>query len=81
VLFLLLAYDEAAQMHERLIPLGRALFGGQGVLYFAWVVFGAIFVGWSGSPTSASSGRCRAATASPSPPRARSSSAGRWASS
>jgi hypothetical protein len=48
VLFLLLAYDEAAQMHERLIPLGRALFGGQGVLYFAWVVFGAIFVGLVG---------------------------------
>jgi hypothetical protein len=43
-LFLLLAFDEAAQMHERLIPLGQALFGGQGVLYFGWVVFGAIFV-------------------------------------
>ena len=43
VIFLLLAYDEAGQMHERLIPLGRVLFGGHGVLFFGWIVFGAIF--------------------------------------
>jgi hypothetical protein len=44
LVFLLLAYDEAASFHERLMPLGRALVGGEGLLFFSWVVFGAGFV-------------------------------------
>jgi hypothetical protein len=44
LLFLLLAYDEAASFHERLMPIGRALVGGEGVLFFTWVIFGAAFV-------------------------------------
>lgn len=44
LLFLLLAYDEAASLHERLMPIGRALVPGEGLLFFTWVIFGAGFV-------------------------------------
>jgi hypothetical protein len=44
MLFVLLAYDEAASLHESLIPLGRAIVPSDGVLYFSWVIFGAAFV-------------------------------------
>ena len=44
LLFLLLAYDEAASLHERLMPIGRALVPGEGLLFFTWVIFGAAFV-------------------------------------
>ena len=43
-LFLLLSYDEAASLHERLIGPLRELLGVGGVLYFAWVIPGLAFV-------------------------------------
>jgi hypothetical protein len=44
--FLLMAYDEAFQVHERLIGPMRGMLGGGdlGVLYFAWVVPGIALV-------------------------------------
>ena len=44
LLFLVLAYDEAASLHERLTPLGRAIVPSDGLLFFSWVIFGAAFV-------------------------------------
>jgi hypothetical protein len=42
--FLLLAYDEAASLHERLNRIAEGIVGSAGVLYFPWIVFGgAIF--------------------------------------
>jgi hypothetical protein len=43
-LFLVLAYDEAASLHERLTPLGRAIVPSDGLLFYSWVIFGAAFV-------------------------------------
>jgi hypothetical protein len=44
LVFLLMAYDEAASLHERLIPLMREFVGSSGILHFAWVVPGLAFV-------------------------------------
>ena len=38
VIFLYLSYDEAAQVHERLINPMRELLRAGGVFYFAWVI-------------------------------------------
>lgn len=43
-LLLLMAYDEAALMHEMLSPYAKRFIAAEGFLYFAWVVPGAIFV-------------------------------------
>jgi len=44
LLFLVLAYDEAASLHERLTPVGRAIVPSDRLLFFGWVIFGAAFV-------------------------------------
>ncbi len=46
VLFLLMAYDEAFQIHEKLISLTRGLFRQPlpGIFYFAWVIPGFVIV-------------------------------------
>ena len=41
-LLALLSLDDAASLHERLEPVGRALGGGGGVTHFAWVVPGVL---------------------------------------
>ncbi len=38
VIFLFLAIDETAEIHERLIEPFRTIFGLSGLLYFAWVI-------------------------------------------
>lgn len=43
-LFVLMAFDEAASVHEALIPSIRERLGATGPFYFAWVVPGWIFV-------------------------------------
>jgi hypothetical protein len=43
-IFLLLSFDEAAVLHERLIKPMRAIAGAQGLFYFTWVIPGLIGV-------------------------------------
>jgi len=43
LIFLVFSYDEAARMHEALVPLVNRFVDAKGVLYFSWVVPGAIF--------------------------------------
>jgi hypothetical protein len=43
VVFFLLAFDEAASLHEKLVPIFQA-HGASGLLYFAWVIPAGIFV-------------------------------------
>ncbi len=45
LIFLLLSIDEVATLHERLIKPMRAVFGADGIFYFAWIVPGLIAVG------------------------------------
>ncbi|MCQ3938847.1 MAG: hypothetical protein DPW18_17645 [Chloroflexi bacterium] len=40
LIFLLLSFDEAAALHERLIKPMRAIAGAEGIFYFAWVIPG-----------------------------------------
>lgn len=42
--FLLMSYDEAAGLHEKLIEPLRELLGAEGFFYYAWVIPGIIFV-------------------------------------
>ncbi|MBL8090315.1 MAG: hypothetical protein KF758_16210 [Anaerolineales bacterium] len=44
IIFLLLSFDEAAVLHERLIKPMRAIAGAQGLFYFTWVIPGLIGV-------------------------------------
>jgi hypothetical protein len=44
LVFLLLSFDEAASLHERLIKPMRAIYGADGFFYFTWVIPGAIAV-------------------------------------
>ena len=44
VIFLVLAYDEASSLHERLVPIIRQVVEAKGFLYFGWIIPGAIFV-------------------------------------
>lgn len=44
LIFLLLSIDEASSLHERLIKPIRAIAGGEGFFYFAWVIPGMIAV-------------------------------------
>jgi hypothetical protein len=44
IIFLLLSIDEVATLHERLIKPMRAIFGAEGVFYFAWIIPGIIAV-------------------------------------
>lgn len=37
-IFLFLSFDEAAAIHEQLIPLGRSLVPTGGAFYFAWII-------------------------------------------
>ena len=43
VIFLVLAYDEASSLHERLVPIIRQVVEAKGFLYFGWIIPGAIF--------------------------------------
>lgn len=43
-IFLLLSIDEVATLHERLIKPMRAIFGAEGIFYFAWIIPGIIAV-------------------------------------
>ncbi len=43
VIFVYMSYDEAAQMHEQLMPIFDRLVQADGVLYFSWVIPGALF--------------------------------------
>jgi hypothetical protein len=43
IVFFLLAFDEAASVHEKLVPMVQA-YGARGLLHFAWVVPAGIFV-------------------------------------
>lgn len=45
LIFLLLSIDEVSTLHERLIKPMRAVFGAEGIFYFAWIVPGLIAVG------------------------------------
>jgi hypothetical protein len=42
-IFVYLSCDEATQIHEKLIPPLRRLLGGEGVLFYPWIVPGAAF--------------------------------------
>lgn len=44
LLFLLLSFDEAASLHERLIKPMRAIYGAEGFFYFAWIIPGLVAV-------------------------------------
>jgi len=44
LIFLLLSIDEVSTLHERLIKPMRAVFGAEGIFYFAWIVPGLIAV-------------------------------------
>ena len=43
VIFLLLAYDEASSLHERLVPIIRQAAHTEGLLYYGWIIPGAVF--------------------------------------
>lgn len=43
-IFLLLSIDEVATLHERLIKPMRAIFGAEGIFYFAWIIPGIIAI-------------------------------------
>ena len=43
VIFLLLAYDEASSLHERLVPIIRQAAHTEGLLYYGWIIPGAAF--------------------------------------
>ncbi|MBI3164184.1 MAG: hypothetical protein IPG44_10720 [Anaerolineales bacterium] len=45
LIFLLLSIDEVSTLHERLIKPMRAVFGAEGIFYFAWIVPGLVAVG------------------------------------
>lgn len=42
VIFLVLAYDEASSLHERLVPIIRQIVEAKGFLFFGWIIPGAI---------------------------------------
>ena len=44
IIFLLLSIDEVATLHERLIKPMRAIFGAEGIFYFAWIIPGIMAV-------------------------------------
>lgn len=44
-LYFLLSIDEVASLHERLIKPMRAIYGAEGIFYFAWIIPGMIAVG------------------------------------
>jgi hypothetical protein len=44
-IFFLLSIDEVATLHERLIKPMRAIYGAEGIFYFAWIIPGMIAVG------------------------------------
>lgn len=44
VIFLLLSIDEVATLHERLIKPMRAIFGAEGIFYFAWIIPGIVAI-------------------------------------
>jgi hypothetical protein len=44
LIFLLLSIDEMASFHEKLIKPMRAVFGSEGIFYFAWIIPGLIAV-------------------------------------
>lgn len=44
IIFLLLSFDEAAQIHEKLSGPMRQLFSASGAFHFAWIIPGLIFV-------------------------------------
>lgn len=44
-IFFLLSIDEVASLHERLIKPMRAIYGAEGIFYFAWIIPGMIAVG------------------------------------
>ena len=44
VIFVLLSLDEIASLHEMTIPVMRKLLGEHELLYYPWVVLGAIFI-------------------------------------
>ncbi|NWF64763.1 MAG: hypothetical protein HXY38_10700 [Chloroflexi bacterium] len=44
LIFFLLSIDEIASLHEKLIKPMRAIFGSEGVFYFAWIIPGVIAI-------------------------------------
>jgi len=44
IIFFLLSIDEMASIHEKLIKPMRAIFGSEGIFYFAWIIPGLIVV-------------------------------------
>ncbi|MBL8063242.1 MAG: hypothetical protein JNK32_09505 [Anaerolineales bacterium] len=44
LIFFLLSVDEVASLHEKLIKPMRAIFGTEGIFYFAWIIPGMIVV-------------------------------------
>ena len=44
LIFFLLSIDEMASLHEKLIKPMRAIFGSEGIFYFAWIIPGIIAV-------------------------------------
>lgn len=44
LIFFLLSIDEMASLHEKLIKPMRAIFGSEGIFYFAWIIPGLIAV-------------------------------------
>ena len=44
IIFFILSIDEMASFHEQLIKPMRAIFGSQGVFYFAWIIPGMVAI-------------------------------------